>query len=379
MDTQLNLRSDLRVSRRKFVATSGFGALWSSLPGKLAAEATSASRGDARPGAGQRRVIIDTDPGVDDAFALLFAMCSPELKIEAITPVAGNVALDLTLPNALRMVEIAGRTDVPVAAGASGPLMRKLITAAYAHGENGLAGVAFPEPRTKPAPESAPEMIHRIVSGHPGEVSIIAIGPLTNVATAVRAYPSLSKTISEIVLMGGSLSGGNVTPAAEFNLYVDPEAAGIVFRSGIPLTMVGLDVTRKAILTEEYVKALEAGTGAVSRAAGRIGRAITEQARRAGWPTGPAMHDPLAVATFLDKSVVQLEPYFVAVETSGQFTAGETLGYRRAPLRESAPPLTASSSSAVFDDAFKPNVYVAVDLHVQRFFDRFISRLSGAG
>src|SRR5205823_3566007 len=181
-----------------------------------------------QPAGGPFRVIIDTDPGVDDALALLLAMRSPELKIEAITPVAGNVPLELTLPNALRMVEIAGRTDIPVAAGARVPMMRRLVTARYAHGTNGLGDLELPAPRSKPAEEPAAETIHRIVSGSPREVAVIAVGPLTNVATALRAYPSLAKEIREIVLMGGSLSGGNMTPAAEFNMYVDPEAASIV-------------------------------------------------------------------------------------------------------------------------------------------------------
>lgn len=373
-------QNPLMMNRRQFVASSGIGLA----VGGLGRDAWSVERPDPEPAvppsrSGPFRVIIDTDPGYDDAFALLFAMRSPELKIEAITPVAGNVPLDLTLPNALRMVEVAGRTDIPVARGASGPLMRKLITAAYAHGENGLAGVVFPEPTTRPVEQPAAELIYQIASRHPGEVSIITIGPLTNVATALLAYPRLSKMVAEIVLMGGSLSGGNVTPAAEFNLYVDPEAASIVFSSGIPLTMVGLDVTRKAILTEEHVKTLEAGAGPVSRAAARIGRTLLERARRGGWTDGPAMHDPLAVATFLDKSVVQLEPYFVAVETAGQFTAGETVGYRRAPLRQSAPSLNAPGSSAIFSDTLEPNAGVAVNLDAQRFFARFISRLSGAG
>ena len=139
-----------------------------------------------------KRVIIDTDPGVDDALALLLAMRSPELKIEGITPVAGNVPLELTLPNALRMVEIAGRTDIPVAAGAKAPLMRRLVSAAYAHGENGLGGAAFPEPRTKPVDKPAPEFIRQIVRKYPHEVTLITIGPLTNIATALNGDAELA-------------------------------------------------------------------------------------------------------------------------------------------------------------------------------------------
>jgi len=305
-------------------------------------------------------------------------MRSPELEIEAITPVAGNVPLDLTLPNALRMVEVGGRTDIPVAAGARVPLMRRLVTAAYAHGNNGLGGVEFPAPKTKPAPEPAAENIHRIVSGSPGQVSIIAVGPLTNVATALRAYPSLAREIREIVLMGGSLSGGNMTPAAEFNIYVDPEAASIVFGSGVPVTMVGLDVTRKCTLTEDHVKALEAGEDAISQAAARIARNALERSRKAGWGE-PAMHDPLAVATLIDRSIVRLEKHFVAVETQGELTAGETVGYKGAPIRQSAPLENSSATSEIVNPAFVPNTNAAVEVDAARFFQMFIGRLAGRG
>jgi len=178
--------------------------------------------------------------------------------VEAITAVAGNVPLELTLSNALRLVEIAGRADVPVAAGASSPLERRLVIADYFHGENGLAGVEFPKPVIRPVAESASDLTRRLVRGSPSEISIVAVGPLTNVATALRADRALAGMIRSIVLMGGSLSGGNVTPSAEFNIYADPEAERIVFDAGIPLTMVGLDVTRKVLLREDHIQILEA-------------------------------------------------------------------------------------------------------------------------
>ncbi len=367
------------LSRRQFVAASSAGLAISSLSAKgRASEAPRWAADPPAPAGEARRVIIDTDPGVDDALALLFAMRSPELKIEAITPVAGNVPLDLTLPNALRMVEVAGRTDIPVAEGARAPLARRLVTAAYVHGDNGLDGVEFPAPKTKPVDEPAAEIIHRIASRSPGEVSIIAVGPLTNVATALRAYPSLTKEIREIVLMGGSLSGGNMTPAAEFNIYVDPEAASIVFGSGVPLTMVGLDVTEKCTLTDDHVKTLEAGEDAISKAAARITRNALEHSRKADWGP-PAMHDPLAVATFIDRTIVRLEKCFVAVETQGELTAGETLGYKRAPIRQSAPLENSSATSEVVSSTFVPNTNVAVEVDAARFFHMFIGRLSGRG
>jgi len=340
------------------------------------------------------RVIIDTDPGVDDALALLLAMRSPELKIEAITPVAGNVPLELTLPNALRMVEISGRTDIPVAAGARTPLLRRLVTAAYAHGENGLGGAVFPEPKIKPVAEPAAVFIRQIVRKYPGEVTLIPVGPLTNIATALTADPELARMVRGIVMMGGSLSGGNITPAAEFNVYVDPEAARIVFQSGIPIKMVGLDVTRKTSLTEDHVRTLEAARNPVSQAAAKIGRNAINHNREQGYLVGPNMHDSLALAASIDPSLVKWKDYYVDVETTGELTAGETLGYsptagdlRRRPdmekqalnrpIRGSAPTLAGTKTSPVLRDKWVPNANVAIDVDSARFFDLLIGRLSG--
>ena len=184
-----------RITRREFVAASAAGVVAGSL-----ARATWAAGLEQSAARGPFRVIIDTDPGVDDALALLLAMRSPELKIEGITPVAGNVPLELTLPNALRMVEIAGRTDIPVAAGAKAPLVRRLITAAQVHGENGLGGAVFPEPTTKPIAEPAAEFIRNTVRKHPGEVTLITIGPLTNIATALNSDSELAGLVPRLVM-----------------------------------------------------------------------------------------------------------------------------------------------------------------------------------
>ncbi len=374
------------ITRREFVAASAAAA---------AASAFQRPGGDQRSGRPLTRVIIDTDPGVDDALALLLAMRSPELKIEAITAVAGNVPLELTLPNALRMVEVAGRTDIPVAAGARAPLARRLVTASYAHGENGLGGAVFPEPKLKPAAQPAAALIRDIVRKYPGEVSLVPVGPMTNIATALNLDPDLPGLIPGITLMGGSLSGGNITPAAEFNVYVDPEAARIVFQSGIPITMVGLDATRKTSLTEDHVRTLEAAQNPVSQAAAKIGRKALEHNRQMGFLVGPNMHDSLAVATFLDPSVVTLKDYYVDVETTGELTAGETLGYsptagdlRRRPeaekqaamnmpIRGSAPSLASRKTSPVIREQWAPNAKVALDVDSARFFDLLIGRLSG--
>ncbi len=389
-------RKPLPMSRRDFV-TSSAAVLATSRFAPMALEnaESSGGLGQAATPRGPFRVIIDTDPGVDDALALLLAMRSPELKIEAITPVAGNVPLELTLPNALRLVEIAGRIDIPVAAGARGPLVRRLVTATYAHGENGLGGAVFPEPTTKPVAEPAAEYIRRIVRKYPREVTLITLGPLTNIATALSSDPELAGMVRGLTMMGGSLSGGNITPAAEFNIYVDPEAARIVFQSGIPITMVGLDVTRKTSLTEEHVRVLEAAQNPVSQAAAKIGRNAINHNRERGFLVGPNMHDSLAVAAFLVPTILKWKEYYVDVETSGELTAGETLGYsptagdlKRRPgmekdaaasmtIRGSAPTLASTKTSPVVRDKFVPNTNVGVDVDSARFFDLLIGRLAG--
>ena len=332
--------------------------------------------GGASPGT-PRRIIIDTDPGVDDAMAIFLALRSPELKVEAITAVSGNVPLEMTLPNALRLVEIAGRTDVPVAGGASVPLVRRLITAKYVHGNNGLGGVEFPAAKLKPVSETAVELISRLVRGNPGQITIVAVGPLTNIATLLRSDPEIARMIPQIVIMGGSLSGGNITPAAEFNLYVDPEAARIVFDAGIPLTMVGLDVTEKVLLREEHIRALEGSQDAVSQAAGKIMRVTLNRARQGIDATVIAMHDPLTVASLIDPKLLKLADYYVEVETEGELTAGMTVGYAHGPVRASAPYATGAPPQADPDLSFHPNAKVAVAVEAERFFNLLIPRLTG--
>lgn len=322
-----------------------------------------------------RRIIIDADPGIDDALAIFLALHSPEVKIEAITPVAGNVPLEFTLPNALRLLEIADRTDIPVAAGASRPLERQLVTAANVHGNNGLGGVEFPAPKTKPVTETAPQLIRRIVGQSPGEVSIVAIGPLTNLALALRADSQLASQIRSITIMGGSLSGGNITPAAEFNSYVDPEAAEIVYRSGARITMIGLDVTRKVVLSEPQVSRLESSGNPAGRAAGHIMRATLEEIRRTGIDGRKLLvHDALALGAFIDPSFVELQDVHIEIETKGELTAGETVGYRKAPMRRSAP--LAGSSDLAQDAPFQPNAKVAMDVDSERFLSFLVERLT---
>lgn len=370
-------------TRREFLTTSAGLALATTVAGMPAnaaepgsVEVNESYRADnAKP----RRIIIDTDPGVDDAMAIFLALRSPELKVEAITPVSGNVPLELTLPNALRLVEIAGREDVPVAAGASLPLVRRLVTARYAHGKNGLGGVDFPAPKIKPVAETATEIICRLVRGNPGEITIVAIGPLTNVATVLRSDPGIASMIPAIVIMGGSLAHGNITPAAEFNLYVDPEAARIVFDAGIPLTMVGLDVTEKVLLTDAHVQKLLAANNPVSQAAAQIMKATIDRMRQENFGAAVAMHDPLTVASLLDPHLLTFTDYCVEIETEGEFTAGMSVGYGHPPVRGSAPMALAGREQEEPGLAFHPNAKVATGVEPDRFFNLLIPRLTQAG
>jgi len=353
------------MSRRLFLASAAGAALASALPRSMFAVP-----------AVPKRIILDSDPGVDDAMAIFLALRSPEVKIEAITAVSGNVPLSLTLPNALRLLEIAGRPDIPVASGAAVPLVRRLVTAKYAHGNNGLGGVEFPEPKLKPVAESAVELMRKVIHASPGEITIVAVGPLTNVAAALISDPSLAAKIPEIVVMGGSLNGGNVTPSAEFNFYVDPEAARIVFDAGVPLTMVGLNVTNRVQMRDEHIRVLEAAKNPVSQAAGKIMRATLDRLGKERQITGFGMHDPVTMAHVIDPTILTLKDYYVQIETTGELTAGESVAYSRAPMRASPPLNTALPPVESPEAGFKPNCKVAVEADADKFFRLLLSRLT---
>ena len=221
------------------------------------------------------RLIIDCDPGIDDALALLLALASPELDVAAITTVAGNVSLDRTTANGLRVLELAGRSRIPLAAGCDRPLVRLADRdASEVHGTDGLGGIALPAPAARVVDEHAVDLIARIVCEQP--TTVVAVGPLTNVAVLLARHPAAAARIEHLVVMGGSAIGGNVTPAAEFNAWADPEAAERVFSSGIRTTVVGLDVTRRATLSRLEVDGIAAG--------GRVGLAAAAMLRGEGSP-----------------------------------------------------------------------------------------------
>jgi purine nucleosidase len=269
-----------------------------------------------------RKVIIDCDPGHDDALAIMLAAANPEIELLAITTVAGNQTLDRTTLNARRVSTAAGIAGVPIAAGCDRPLLRELVTAGEVHGASGLDGVDWPEPAVDVEPAHAADLIADLVMAAPGEVTLVPIGPLTNVALALRREPRIASAVREVVLMGGSFTRGNVTPAAEFNIYVDPEAAAVVFAAGWPLTMVGLDLTHQARVTPEVLGRIEAAGTPLSTVVGRMMRFYGQRSAGEG---GPPLHDPCAVARVIDPGLMTCRDAFVAVETAGVWTRGMTV------------------------------------------------------
>jgi purine nucleosidase len=273
-----------------------------------------------------RPIIIDCDPGQDDALAILLALASPEeLEVLAVTAVAGNVPLALTAVNARKIVELAGRPDIPVHAGCDRPLRRDMVTAEHVHGRTGLDGAELPEPATPLAEAHAIDAIIATLRARPGAVTLCPLGPLTNIAAAIQRAPDILSHIREIVLMGGAIGEGNITPAAEFNIFADPHAAEIVFESGVKLTMLGLDVTHQVLATPERVRAIAVPETAVSRAV--VGLLefynIFDQTRR-NRPGAP-MHDPCVIAWLLRPELFAGRDCHVAIETAGRHTLGRTV------------------------------------------------------
>lgn len=275
-----------------------------------------------------RRIIIDTDPGQDDAVAILLALASPdELEVLGITAVAGNVPLRLTQRNARVICELAGRTDIKVFAGCEAPLKRPLVTAEHVHGKTGLDGTDLPDPSLPLQAAHAVDFIIETLRSQPeGSVTLCPLGPLTNIAMAMTRAPDIVPRIGEVVLMGGAyFEVGNITPSAEFNIYVDPEAADIVFRSGVNLTVLPLDLTHKALTTADRVAAFR-GLGTP------VGTAV------AGWTDfferfdkekygsqGAPLHDPCVIAYLLRPELFSGRHINVVIETEGRFTTGMTV------------------------------------------------------
>ena len=269
---------------------------------------------------------------------------------------AGNQTLEKTTLNARRVCTVAGIRGVPIAAGCDRPLLRELVTAGEVHGDSGLDGAEWPEPEVPVAREHAVDVIVERVLAAPGEVTLVPIGPLTNVAMALRREPRIVPAVREVVLMGGSFTRGNQTPAAEFNVFVDPEAAAAVFEAGWPLTMVGLDLTHQARVTGEVMDRIAAVGSPLTDVVTQL---LRFYGRRYTMPDGPPLHDPCAVARVIDPEVVACREAFVAVETQGRWTRGMTVVDFAGRLGE------------------QPNAAVATTLDVPRFWDLMLEALGG--
>ena len=306
-------------------------------------------------------LIIDTDPGQDDAVAILLALASPEINLLGITTVAGNVPLPLTEVNARKICDLAGRQDIPVFAGLSRPLIRSLVTAEHVHGRTGLDGPDLPPPETPLQHQHAVDFIIETVRHEPeGSVTIAPIGPLSNIAMALQRAPDIAPRIQQIILMGGGcFEGGNITPAAEFNIHVDPHAAAVVFGAGIPITMMPLDVTHKALTTERRTEALRA-------LGNRTGIAVAEMLQfferfdeaKYGSEGGP-LHDPCTIAWMIAPEIFSGRHCNVEIETVSELTMGMTV-------------------IDWWQVSGRPhNAFVVGDLDADAFFALITSRLAG--
>ncbi|QSR44164.1 pyrimidine-specific ribonucleoside hydrolase RihA [Aeromonas dhakensis] len=271
-------------------------------------------------------VILDCDPGHDDAIALILALASPELKVLAVTTSAGNQTPDKTLNNALRILTLLGRDDIPVAAGAPKPLARELIIADNVHGESGLDGPKLPDPAFAPVAMTALELMAKCLRESPEPVTLVPTGPLTNIALLLAAHPELKQKIARIVLMGGAAGAGNWTPAAEFNIYVDPEAADMVFKSGLPITMCGLDVTHQAQVMDEDIERVRAITNPVAQCVAGLLDFFMIYHRDPKWGfAGAPLHDPCTIAWLLAPALFHGIECRVDIETGGTHTSGMTV------------------------------------------------------
>jgi len=306
-----------------------------------------------------RKVILDCDPGHDDAMAILLAHGNPEIELLAITTVAGNQTVDKTSLNARRVCTVAG-IHVPVAAGCDRPLIRELKTAAYIHGESGLDGPAFGEPTVPLDRRHAVDLLIEFLMKSSGDITLVPTGPLTNIAMALRKEPRIVQKVQEVVLMGGAFTRGNTTPAAEFNIAVDPEAAAIVFGAGWPLTMVGLDLTHQALATTAVLHRIAALGTPVARIAVELMEFFRETYRRNAGFDSPPVHDPCAVARVIAPSVMECVEAFVAIETRGEFSSGMTVTDFSGRLG-------------------RPNVKVATRLNVDRFWDLMVAAIERIG
>lgn len=307
---------------------------------------------------GAKRIIIDTDPGIDDALAILLALASPELELEALTVVMGNCSTVQGVANALSVLELAGAAHIPVASGLDRPLLQPLLTAPETHGSTGLGYAHLPPPSHSPANRHAVDLLIERIMAAPGKITVVAIAPLTNLALAIRREPALLEAIREVIIMGGALRHeGNTTPLAEFNVYVDPHAAHIIYHSGLPITLVPLDVTYQCILTQADVDRLLALDSPITRFIADATRFYMEFHDEYQGIQGCVINDPLALALTFAPELVETHPLYVTVDTHSPLSLGKTM--------------------ADFYGAWSkpPNMQVALKVQARRFIELFLERI----
>jgi inosine-uridine nucleoside N-ribohydrolase len=305
-------------------------------------------------------IVLDCDPGHDDAFAILLAAGSTLADLRAITTVGGNGTLEAVTENALRVCTLAGIRDVPIAAGAAGPLRGELHTAADVHGESGLDGPELPAPDVDLDPRAATELLADVLRDAGEPVTVVATGPLTNVAVLLESAPDVHERIDQIVWMGGSRGRGNRTPYAEFNAWVDPEAAEIVVGSGVPFTLVGLHLTHQALATPEVIDRIRAAGGVLGDVAADW-LAYFSSTYRQIWGIDAPLHDPCALAIALDPSLATFEDAFLAIETQGRWTRGATVIDPFGRLGR------------------EPNARIALQIDVERFWSMLVAAIGAVG
>jgi purine nucleosidase len=273
------------------------------------------------------RVIIDTDPGIDDALALFLALALPDVQVEAVTTVSGNVPVHLTTRNALALLELAKRSDIAVARGSERPLLRQPVFAEYVHGQNGIGNVVLPDPQQTSMNSAVETIIQKILQA-PGEVTLVALGPLTNIALAVRREPRIAQAVREVVIMGGALRvPGNVSPAAEFNIFADPHAAHIVLHAGWPIRLVSLDVTNQTVMHREQFATLAATGHPVLQSIKAMVDFYLDEFGKPRNIRAISMHDPLCLAAAIHPDLIGWKKAYVDIELSGTLTFGGTTAY----------------------------------------------------
>jgi inosine-uridine nucleoside N-ribohydrolase len=302
------------------------------------------------------KILLDCDPGHDDAIALLLALASPEVELLGVTTVAGNQTLDKTTANAIRVLDLVGRDDVPVAAGADRPLVREQYVAEYVHGATGMDGPDLPPPQRPPLEQHAVDFLAEQIRAHDGAVTLVPTGPLTNVALLLALRPDARP--EQVVLMGGAIAEGNVTPAAEFNIWADPEAAARVFASGLDVTMVGLDVTHKALFTQKHVDRLTGHVGEVVSALLEFYGTFHKEIYNFD---GSPIHDAVAVAQVIRDDIVKTEHLNTEIDVESELCRGRTVVdvWRRSGR--------------------EPNSHVGVDIDADGFLELLVERLNSLG